>query len=110
MRGKFAPEPKEGTDRARKEFLFFPKCIRREWRWLETAAWKESYRWTFLIKSPWCPIVWIDNLEQVAPERWCPDCGGLVWPDDRPGEPPVRCLGCGRRWSLNADVRELLER
>lgn len=35
--------PKEGDLRARRGFLFLPKTIGRETRWLERAYWTEAY-------------------------------------------------------------------
>ena len=38
-----------GEERARSGFLFFPKEVFGEWRWLEFAKWKErvniNYKW-----------------------------------------------------------------
>ena len=35
------PEAKTGDKRIRKGFLFFPKCIKGEHRWLERAEWEQ---------------------------------------------------------------------
>jgi len=37
-----APWPKDWTKRERKGFLWFPKRISNETRWLEVAAWEEE--------------------------------------------------------------------
>ena len=46
MRWILKPGMKPGTTRTRYEFLFLPKRIDREIRWLEMAAWEEkAERW-----------------------------------------------------------------
>jgi hypothetical protein len=35
--------PKWGDRRMKTKFLLFPKCMRGEWRWLETAYWMQEY-------------------------------------------------------------------
>ena len=44
MRYKIKKKPplKEGAVRVKSGFLIFPKCIGGEWRWLETALWKQE--------------------------------------------------------------------
>ena len=37
-----APKIKEGETRIKSGFLFLPKEIKDEWRWLEEARWKET--------------------------------------------------------------------
>ena len=44
MRWKKHQPPVDGTLRVRNEFLWFPKTIGDETRWLETAEWEERYR------------------------------------------------------------------
>ena len=48
-------KPKQWDHKTKCRFLIFPKCINREWRWLEMATWIESYydRW-------WGPDNWVD--------------------------------------------------
>jgi hypothetical protein len=57
--------PKNGEQRITKKFLFFPKKIGKETRWLEFAAWVEEYSYfhgeaRIYSKDPgcWCPITW----------------------------------------------------
>lgn len=38
MRWKAKPKLIEGNTRTIKRFLFFPRCINKEWRWLEFAS------------------------------------------------------------------------
>jgi len=44
--------------RFKTRFLIFPKCIKNEWRWLETAKWEECYREPNLL---WKSIMWINE-------------------------------------------------
>lgn len=43
MRKILKPNPIVRETRIREKFLFFPKVINRELRWLEKAAWVEQY-------------------------------------------------------------------
>lgn len=43
MRFLFPREPKHGDVRTFSKFLWFPKIIDREFRWLEYASWNEIY-------------------------------------------------------------------
>jgi hypothetical protein len=49
-------KPEDGIKRVRTKFLWFPKTIYKETRWLETAAWKERYRADY---SRWKPFEWV---------------------------------------------------
>lgn len=65
MRWNEEPEyrPDNGTLRRRKRFLWFPKTIDGQTRWLETAEWQEySYRMT----DPTSASDWISWI----PNRW----------------------------------------
>ena len=60
-----------GDTRIRRSFLFFPKLIEREWRWLETATWIEiAYEASVLFVSP-----------QVKTLKWTGVCWGRrrIW-------------------------------
>lgn len=35
--------PKPNEQRLKQRFLFFPKCINNEYRWLEKATWAQVY-------------------------------------------------------------------
>ena len=35
----------EGYERIKRRFLFFPKRVGDEWRWLEKASWTQSYEY-----------------------------------------------------------------
>jgi hypothetical protein len=37
MRIKVPKQPTHGTTRSIRKFLWFPKCLQDEWRWLESA-------------------------------------------------------------------------
>jgi hypothetical protein len=57
-------DPKEGDTRVRSGFLFFPKTINGEERWLEWARWEERYEvWTemWAVDSGWVPIAWLSD-------------------------------------------------
>ena len=43
MRFYSKPSPKGGETRTKSGFLFFPKTIGLETRWLENATWKDRY-------------------------------------------------------------------
>ena len=45
MRWKEKPEPQWHDDRIKEHFLFLPKKIRNEWRWLEKAKYKQNYEY-----------------------------------------------------------------
>ena len=45
-----------GTRRIKRRFLFFPKEINNEVRWLECAKWEEQYYYYLT----WIPTRWID--------------------------------------------------
>ena len=46
MRWKKKPEAKDGDIKVREgRFLFFPKCLEEEWRWLEYASWSLIRKW-----------------------------------------------------------------
>jgi len=47
--------PKDGDKRVVKKFLFFPKIMGNELRWLEFAAWEEEYNY-METDSWWQPI------------------------------------------------------
>lgn len=36
------PEHKVGDTRIKTGFLFFPKCLNDEWRWLEKSSWEQK--------------------------------------------------------------------
>jgi hypothetical protein len=51
--------PSEGSVRIKKKFLFFPKRIRGETRWLMVAEWQEKY--SDCIKSGyWLEDRWLE--------------------------------------------------
>ena len=37
----------EGYERIKTRFLFFPKRVNDEWRWLEKASWMQSYEYLY---------------------------------------------------------------
>jgi hypothetical protein len=49
-------DPALGARRARSGFLFFPKWIFGEWRWLEYARWVDENR-----GCGWMSIFWQDD-------------------------------------------------
>jgi hypothetical protein len=65
MRWTDPPVPKPGETRIVKKFLWFPKKIGKETRWLEFASWVEEYELMYgdmrlHFKDPgwWYPITW----------------------------------------------------
>ena len=64
MRWNTTPFPKDGNTRIVTKFLLLPKCIKNEWRWLETATYEEVYRpgadGGVLIRH-WCSQSWVDD-------------------------------------------------
>jgi len=61
MRYKMKKEPKISDVRIKKAFLIFPKCIKREWRWLEIATWEEI-RTSRRSRSPyWRNDEWVNK-------------------------------------------------
>lgn len=58
MRWKKQPEPQHNEKRIKRGFLFFPKRINLEWRWLEIAEWNESY---YDSHTRWFAYSWKDE-------------------------------------------------
>jgi hypothetical protein len=60
MRWKEKPRFNNGDRRLRTAFLFFPKTINGETRWLETASWIEKY---FMWEDfPRLPHEWVREM------------------------------------------------
>ena len=59
--------PVEGDLRSRTAFLFFPKTIEGQTRWLEKASWTERYQWIWTTSFSgsywygWVPISWTSH-------------------------------------------------
>lgn len=54
MRWKAKPvTPPEGSIRVRSMFLFWPRCVDDQWRWLEFASVQEIYRRRQWITQGW---------------------------------------------------------
>lgn len=47
--------------RRRRGFLFFPKLIHTEWRWLEWSSWWEQYLPATYQAGHWKAVQWIRN-------------------------------------------------
>ena len=56
MKWKLKEQPIAYSERVRSAYLWVPKCLKREWRWLERAEWIEfygpSYGWIALRWAP----------------------------------------------------------
>ena len=57
--------PIDGTERIKTRFLWFPKRINQECRWLETTSWVEYSRrmWDITCGAEWIewiPVKWLD--------------------------------------------------
>jgi len=62
MRYQKLPGPEKHEQRIRSGFLFFPKTIAGELRWLEWAQWMQEYtvrRYDVFICSAWETISWV---------------------------------------------------
>lgn len=46
--------------RVKSGFLFLPKWVAGEWRWLERAKWDQEYRISYEF-SGWANVSWIDD-------------------------------------------------
>ena len=54
--------PEKGKKRAITKFLLFPKCIKNEWRWLETATWIQQYKLninSIVYTYDWFDLEWV---------------------------------------------------
>ena len=52
--------PENWTHRTRTAFLWLPKNIKGEMRWLETATWQEHYYGIFSGRGFWFADYWIN--------------------------------------------------
>jgi hypothetical protein len=59
MRWEKKKEPREGVFRIKRGFLFFPKSIKGEWRWLERAVWQEVYITRYMSTGAWEAVMWL---------------------------------------------------
>ena len=68
MRINFGPPPKCGDERIREGFLFIPKIIENELRWLCRARWiQQYYYYDFSSIFPnWWNVRWLDDDEQSS--------------------------------------------
>lgn len=53
------PAPEIGATRIRSGFLFFPRIIGDEFRWLRDASWLEVYRPSGDASAGWFAMDWI---------------------------------------------------
>jgi len=53
-----SPKPESFDRRTITKFLYFPKCINNEWRWLETASLVQIYINRNLASDGWYNIKW----------------------------------------------------
>lgn len=63
MRWREKPEHKRGDTRVKRRFLFFPECLRHEWRWLEWATIEETYV-IGVCHAGWLPVRFVDIGEE----------------------------------------------
>jgi hypothetical protein len=56
MRMTVKPPRCDGDRRVRKGFLWLPKTIENQRRWLERAKWVEEYDMVH-----WVPVCWVDR-------------------------------------------------
>jgi len=57
--------PNQGDIRTKRQFLFWPKFVYGEWRWLELATWTERYKSSY-DGMYWDEIEWIDKKPREA--------------------------------------------
>jgi len=60
MKWKAKPKPKVDDTRKKTRFLFFPKCLDNEWRWLEKATWIQEYTLLYP-ETAWWDISWLNK-------------------------------------------------
>ncbi len=79
MRSKLKPYPQDGDLRRRRAFLWWPKAIGRDRRWLEWAEWAEVRYVPRLISpygplSEWRAVAWIDETRsrRFVPQEYNP--------------------------------------
>lgn len=66
MRWNKKPYSKHGDVRIKTGFLFFPKSINNEVRFLEYATWEELYLTWETSPSEWVATKWIDEAVKEA--------------------------------------------
>jgi hypothetical protein len=85
MRSK-VEKPKPGDRRTVRGFLWFPKEINGESRWLESGEWQEEYlpgiaNGGNTVMAHWDPIRWTDQPD--VPSRWITVKRGSAWDGER---------------------------
>lgn len=70
MRWKVRPVPKLGDRRILRRFLFLPKTVNGETRWMEVGEWEEEYIpvENYLNFNRWDAVRWTDQPD--VPSRW----------------------------------------
>ena len=48
-----------GAKRTKSKFLWFPKWIKGDYRWLENATWEDEYYDVYYHDGPFCGGMWI---------------------------------------------------
>jgi len=61
MRWTSKETPTEGDERVINRFLFFPKLLGEEWRWLEWAEYKQRYAVYEYSSNCWEDKEWINK-------------------------------------------------
>lgn len=61
--------PQHGDTRVRKGFLWFPRTIGRETRWLEKAVWEEHFWTTPDHDRVWLNVRWLTEEGQMIREK-----------------------------------------
>jgi hypothetical protein len=71
MRKMLKPEPKLGDIRRVTKFLFLPKVINDELRWLEKATYRQMYEQVLNLSSSgtgleniWYDMSWVDDYDE----------------------------------------------
>ena len=61
MRWNKKEPPCVGNSRLRSRFLFLPKCVAGQWRWLEFAVWEEVFNRRNDWIEGWLAERWMDS-------------------------------------------------
>lgn len=96
-------QAQERDARIRSGFLFFPKCIDGEWRWLERARWKQIFVASYT-DCGWVNLSWIDDgfdaatgVIYVSDKVPPPEHHARIWLDTSVGEYK---LWTGTEWEI----------
>lgn len=64
MKIKHKYPPQIDEIRIRTGFLWFPKTLEFQTRWLEVASWEEEYNWVYDGGFYWEPLRWVNDKKE----------------------------------------------